>query len=117
MAVCYVCLPPREAFSRIEQGLTERFFSAELISSHVTRVSGGESEIGVFEKYSWRNGNRMTMTVLCSPHGKGGCEVYYVAAGAGGGFFGLFDDGGAANSFEHSLLKSLEAVLAKEENE
>ena len=118
MAVCYVSLKPRDAFSQIERGLTERFFSAELISSHVTRSAAGreETEIGVFEKYSFRNGNRMTLTVLCSPHGKDGCEVYYVAAGAGSGLLGLFD-GGAAEAFERAVEKSLEGVLIRADGE
>lgn len=114
MAVRYVNLAPQEIYAKICDGLTGRFFTSAEITAHVTRLpGGGESVIGVFEKYSWRNGNRMTMTVLCSPAGKDRSEVFFVAAGAGSGLFGLFDLG-AAESFENALLSSIEAYLCRE---
>ena len=113
MAVCYCSLPPREVFSVIEKGLTERFLSAELITSHVTRPQNGvETVVGVFEKYSWRNSNRMSLTVLCTPYGKGGSEVFYAASGASGGIFGF--DWGAAEDFENSVLASIEPYRISE---
>ena len=116
MAVRYVKLPPQEAYATISSGLTERFFSAEEITSHVTRLPSGDvSVVGVFEKYSWRNSNRMTMTVLCSPDGRGGSEVFFVAGGASGGVLGLFD-WGAAEDFEAALARSIEEFLVRDPN-
>ena len=113
MAVCYCSLPPREVFSVIEKGLTERFLSAELITSHVTRPQNGvQTVVGVFEKYSWRNSNRMTVTVLCSPYGKGGSEVFYAASGASGGIFGF--DWGASGEAEEAVRASVEHYLIPE---
>lgn len=113
MAVRYVKLSPKDAYEKISDGLTGRFFSSEEVTSHITRLPNGESSIvGVFEKYSWRNSNRMTMTVLCSPTGKLCCEVFFAAAGAGNGFFGF--DWGAAESFEKALLSSIEDDLCSD---
>ena len=115
MAVRYVKLPPQEAYATISSGLTERFFSAEEITSHVTRLPSGDvSVVGVFEKYSWRNSNRMSMTVLCSPQGKDLCEVFFVASGAGSGFLGLFD-WGAEGDLEASLNAALAEYAASDE--
>ena len=114
MAVYYCSLPPRELFSAIEDGLTNRFFSAERIASHITRPqNGAESVVGVFEKYSWRNSNRMSLTVLCTPYGKGGSEVFFAASGAGKGMLGLFD-WGAAEDFEKAVLSSIEPYRISE---
>ncbi len=116
MAVRYVRLSPREAYDKIYSGLTERFFSSEEITSHTVRNSDkSETIVGVFEKYSWRNSNRMTMTVLCSPAGKGRSEVFFVAAGASGGLLGI--DWGAAEDFESALLLALEEYFCAEPNE
>lgn len=113
MAIRYVSLSPREAYDMIRNGLTERFFSSEEISSHTVRNSDrSETIVGVFEKYSWRNSNRMTMTVLCSPAGKGRSEVFFAAAGASSGLLGI--DWGAAEDFERALEASLEGHLCPE---
>ena len=113
MAVYYCSLPPRELFSAIEDGLTNRFFSAERIASHITRPqNGAESVVGVFEKYSWRNSNRMSLTVLCTPYGKGGSEVFYAASGASGGIFGF--DWGASGEAEDAVRASVEHCLIPE---
>ena len=113
MAIRYVNLSPREAYDKIYNGLTERFFSSEEITSHtVSNSDKSETIIGIFEKYSWRNSNRMTMTVLCSPAGKDRSEVFFVAAGAGGGILGI--DWGAAEDFESALSSSLEGHFCAE---
>lgn len=115
MAIRYVTLSPREAYDKIVAGLTERFFSAEELTSHTVRNSDkSETIVGVFEKYSWRNSNRMTMTVLCSPVGKGKSEVFFVAAGASNGLLGI--DWGASEDFEAALAASLEEDLCAEPN-
>ena len=115
MAVCYCSLPPREVFSVIEKGLlTGPFLSTELITSHVTRPQNDvETVLGVFEKYSWRNSNRMSLTVLCTPYGKGGSEVFFAASGAGKGMLGLFD-WGAAEDFENAVRASIEPYRISE---
>ena len=116
MSVRYVSLPPREAFRVIEEGLTNGAFSAELITSHIPRPQKAgdvESVVGVFEKYTFRTGTRMTLTVLCSPAGKTDTEVFFVAGGASGSVFGLFDLG-AGDSFEEALTDVIEPYLCRE---
>ena len=114
MAVQFVSLSPREAYACISDGLTKRFFSASEVTSHVTRLpDGSESVVGIFERYSWRNSNRMTMTVLCTPDRRGGSEIFFAAAGAGGGFFDSFDWGASA-SFEKALLRSVEDYVVRD---
>lgn len=116
MALRYVDLSPREAYDKIYSGLTERFFSSEEISSHTVRNSDkSETIVAVFERYSWRNSNRMTMTVLCSPAGKDKSEIFFVAAGASGGLLGI--DWGASEDFERALESSLEEHLCTEPND
>lgn len=110
MAVRCVRLSPREAYDKICVGLTGQFLTAEEIASHTVRnADKSETVVGVFEKYSWRNSNRMTMTVLCSPAGKGKSEVFFVASGASGGLLGF--DWGAGEDFEHALESSLGEYL------
>lgn len=116
MAIRYVRLSPREAYDKITDGLTGRFSSSEVLASHVVKnADKSETIIGIFEKYSWRNSNRMTMTVLCSPVGKDRCEVFFVAGGASNGLLGI--DWGAADNFESAIESSLDAYLCPEPNE
>ena len=108
MAVRVVNLSPREAYDRISTVLTARSLSATEVTSHVTRLpGGGESIVGIFEKYSFRNSNRMTMTVQCTPTAKDRTEVFFAASGASSGFFGLFDYG-AAEDYEARVYAALE---------
>ena len=114
MAVRYVSLSPREACDRISEALTGRYLSATEVTSHVTRLAGGgETVIGVFERYSFRNSNRMSMSVVCSPSARDRTEVFFVASGASSGFFGLFDYG-AAEDFESVIDRALAEHLVRE---
>ena len=119
MAVLYVTLPPDRAYELIREGICEKYASGELIDSHI--LSGNQAftvYIGVFERFSWRNSNRMTMTVVCSgicqKENSGGgtsrTEVYFVASGAGNGLFGF--DWGANESFEHAVEEILSPYFA-----
>ena len=110
-----VRLTPREAYEKVSAALTAHSLSASEVASHTVRLpGGGESIVGVFERYSWRNSNRMSMTVLCSPQGKDLCEVFFVASGAGSGFLGLFD-WGAEGDLEASLNAALAEYAASDE--
>ena len=116
MSVRYVSLSPIEAFRVIEEKLTEKSMTTELVASHIprpTRPGERESVVGVFERYTFRMGNRMTLTVLCSPMKNGTTEVFFAAAGASNGIF-LNDDFGAADKFEAMLLSAIEPYLCRE---
>lgn len=96
-----VSLSLEEAAERIEKRILGDSVSGELIDKYEIAGSEGKVLVMVFEKFYYRAGNRLTLTLTIDDY-QGESRIHYVGGGGGTGSFIKFD-WGAAEAFENSI--------------
>lgn len=97
MADFYVNLTPGEAMKKIHEKVVNGSVSGTEIDSYDLKCSDGEILTRIYEKYYYRSGDRLTLTVVADNLG-GRTRIHTV--GGGGGQTLLFRfDWGASDDF------------------
>ena len=90
----------REAVELLDKGIVDESITGERVDHHVVNVDNTRSVVVVvYEKYFYRAGNRLTLTVTID-NVNGVTHIHSIGAGGGEGLFRF--DWGASEKFTNS---------------
>jgi hypothetical protein len=103
----YVSLTMKAAADCLNTEIVDGSISGELLDDYTINYENGHmSRILLFEKYYYRVGNRLTLTVVLD-NADGKTRIHSVSGGGGNGALFSFD-WGASESFADAAINALE---------
>lgn len=107
-----VNLFPKDAAKLVCDYVIDKSMSSELIDNYTVYDCNGVSCIVlVFERYYWRAGNRLTLTIVID-NLNGITNVRSIGSGGGEGFFTSFD-WGASSNFSNCAVNALKEYIIR----
>lgn len=112
MTNLYVSILPDEAAKLISNVIVNGSISGELIDEYVNTTANGTTVIvQVYEKFYYRVGNRLTLTVVID-NVSGGTHIHAIGGGGGQGTFFRWDRG-SSESFEDCIYDAIYKYIIK----
>jgi hypothetical protein len=106
----YVSLDVAASANTVTKYIIEGSLSGELLDDYnIRNTDGNICRVLVFEKYYYRVGNRLTLTVVFDNY-SGRTRVHYVSGGGGQGAIFRFD-WGSSDSFSNCVYYALQGYI------
>ena len=102
----FVSLPVPECVKRIDEAIVDGSITGERLDRYALTEGGKHYCTAMYEKYYYRAGNRLTLTVTADDL-TGKTRLHWISAGGGNNVFWRFD-WGAAESFDGVVRAAME---------